>query len=95
MTLDSVVGVVGPNDASGVVWARFRNQTPSILLPVEFFIDYNLYIVVSNKQMRRNKKKTYYWPKRRQTRRLGPFSSSTPYTSLPVVYSVVYNRFTL
>ena len=60
-----------------------------------FFIDYNLYIVVSNKQMRRNKKKTYYWPNRRQMRRLGPFSSSTPHTSLPVVYSVVYNRFTL
>ena len=55
-------------------WAHFHIQTPSILLPVAYFVEYNLYIVVSNNETIRNKKKTYYYPKRHVWRRLGPFS---------------------
>ena len=34
--------------------------------------------IVSTKKNERKKEKTHLWPKRRQTRRLGPFSLSLP-----------------
>ena len=40
-----------------------------------------------------NKKYTHLRPKRRQMRRLGPFSSSLPSSSLPVMYCLDYDLY--
>ena len=70
------------NDAKHVVWALFHG----LCLPI---VKWYLNTFVSNNKTRNKKIKSYEWPKRRKTCRLGLFSSSEPathsYRSSPMV----------
>src|SRR5271155_5135966 len=65
----------GPNDVSGAVWALFPLHGPAWAFVGCWGLRGPSWISCTSKK-NTFKKKTHLWPKRRQTRRLGPFTSS-------------------
>ena len=64
---------IGPNDASGVVWASFRR----LHWHQPLYVMKHWLVIIEHKR----KEKTYKWPKRRLMRRFSLFSSSPPFMS--------------